>query len=323
MNKNISRLCIAAMLACASTLSFASLPSFSNYYFFGDSLSDAGNFVVPAGTAKDCVNVDAPVTNTTGGTNPGKMWTQDLDSSASASKNGGNDYAVAGYETGANQSNTNQGVVGEVDQYLSQHPSASSSALYVIWGGANDILQRTVKAPGESGSVEPPATVINQGMANITSIVNKLYAAGARHFFIIGMPDVSKAPLVSGKFSIFTSPKSHIGVFSLYAAQLAQTSQDWNSSLSSTLSSLKQAHSDIVIYTWNPYSLLDDVSANPSNYGFPSTVGGKANNTVAICSTTLDTSANPDDYIFFNFMHPTTKTHALIAQYASSDATEV
>jgi phospholipase/lecithinase/hemolysin len=89
-------LSIVASFVFATQVATALLPSYSHIYYFGDSFTDMGNYVEANPTP--CVNVSAPVTNTLSGSNAGSTWANNNSAgfSASASKLGGNDWAVAG-----------------------------------------------------------------------------------------------------------------------------------------------------------------------------------------------------------------------------------
>jgi cholinesterase len=58
-------------------------------------------------------------------------------------------------------------------------PALTSSALFMVWGGANDFLV--------SGS-------ITTAVANIDSIITTLQAEGAQHILVPGMPDLGVTP---------------------------------------------------------------------------------------------------------------------------------
>lgn len=315
--KKIILLFLMLILNCLAQMSYAELPTFPKYYFFGDSLTDTGNYteLKPA----PCVRVNAPVTNLTGGNRPGTIWASVMQQgfNATPSSKGGNDWATAGSETDA--------VVQQVNNYLQHQPQADPNALYVFWVGANDVIEKIYE------HLQTRDSTIQTGMTNIGNSINQLYQAGARNFLVIALPDISITPLVSAHLSI-KRYKSYIGLFHVLSKSVQKSCLDWNAALLDTsskdgvalskapLAYLALNDPEIRIYTWNPAPLLDKVVADPTQFGFPRTINGTPNNQTAWCTTAAATDSNPDNYIFFNYMHPSSRAHALLAQQIRENA---
>jgi phospholipase/lecithinase/hemolysin len=351
-------------------LAFAgiSLPYFSQYYFFGDSLTDMGNFwhnddhgqPDPAYDTTHCYlnpNPNAPVTNPSsqGGTNAGNVWANNpaYGFSASPSNSGGNDYAVAGNTTEKvfNAQNLNDPTT-QINKYLSDHHGqANSQALYVIWAGSNDLIH-LINPPSLTLTANTdPLAVIQEGMNNILAGIDRLYKAGARNFLVLNLPDVSETPAVSNAARIDTDTpafwKALVGDFYVLpicpgpnntCATLVQEGCDsWDQVLFGTsarptpgtapLKFLKAIHPDITIYAFDLKQLLRDLVANPSHFGYPQTIKFNTpdsytadayylnNQTVSCGNTAIGITYTPDDYIFYDYIHPTSYTHTQLAKY--------
>lgn len=313
---------ILLLLLFSCTLANAALPGFSNIFFFGDSLTDIGNGV--ENPPIPCIDVNAPITSLTG-LNAGNTWAN-INSQgffATPSKFGGNDFAVVGDQT----SRVLYQQIGlpyapAPGSYLFRlaqtHTLADPNALYVIWAGADDIIERIFN-PNPVQRVAG-GIVIAQGMNNIQRMLVNLYSVGARHFLIIGVPDIAIAPIAS---STDTS-LSRLLVGSLHQQQSAVqfASLSWNAALFSTqnvpsqgapLIFFKLSHPDADMYTWNPNTLLYIVAGNPSQFGFPNQINGFPNNQEISCRPPGFPQQDPNNFIFFNFLHPTSKTHTIIA----------
>lgn len=315
--KKIILLFLILVLNCLAKISYAELPIFPKYYFFGDSLTDTGNYkeIKPS----PCVRVDAPVTNTTGGNQPGTIWASVTQQgfNATPSNKGGNDWATAGSET--------DDVVQQVNNYLRQQPQADPNALYIFWAGSNDVIEKIYE------HLQSRDHTIQTGMSNLESSINKLYQAGARNFLVIALPDISITPLVSAHLKI-KDYKSYIGLFHIFSSSIKKSCLDWNSALldtsskdGTTLSKAPLAYlalndPGIRIYTWNPAPLLDKVVMDPAQFGFPNTVNGAPNNQTAWCTKAVRNGSDPDNYIFFNYMHPSARAHLLLAQQIRENA---
>src|SRR6185369_7149670 len=127
--------------------SFGAQATYSNVYFFGDSLSDTGNLYTASGGA-----IPGPPYDN-GRFSNGPLWVETVASGlgyASATNPfllGGNNYAWAGAFTGtgglADQfiGGTPTGLQTQVAGYwAASHATADSNALYVVEIGSNDLL---------------------------------------------------------------------------------------------------------------------------------------------------------------------------------------
>ncbi|MEM5328436.1 SGNH/GDSL hydrolase family protein [Paraburkholderia sp. JHI2823] len=279
---------------------------------FGDSLSDVGTY--------------APLASAVGGgrftTNPGQVWSQNvaqyygntlgaaytvgLDHKLSAQ--GGLGYAEGGatVATPANQYDFLSDVIGniempvnqQVSSYLTAHGSFNSGQLVLVWAGSNDVL-RAGNPPGANTVVQAAATTLAQ-------IVGQIVQAGATHVVVINVPNVG------------LSPKAIASADG--GANLTQLSQLFNSTLNGALQAngLQGKVIQIDSYTW-----VTQLVANFKANGFAVSNTAQAcdpsktpDNTSLFCSRATYVTSNADQtYMFADDLHPTTRTHALFAQY--------
>jgi phospholipase/lecithinase/hemolysin len=102
-------------------------------------------------------------------------------------------------------------VSGSVDHYVGDHIAHDlrdgrverpESTVYVFWAGANDYISKEpfsgdigtlLDAPrGQAGYMR----VVRETVDSIANQVRRLYAAGARHFLVITLPDIGESPVV-------------------------------------------------------------------------------------------------------------------------------
>lgn len=287
---------------CSQAL--AALPfSFSNIYFFGDSLTDIGNKQVKE---ENYFFQSAPVTNQENGKS-GELWSNILAESynlpLAPSSEQGNDWAVAGEQT--------QDVIEQIKNYLAtiNEQSANQKNLYVIWAGSNDLVQHIFFSFSLFKWTQSTADqVIAAGTNNIASAITLLYQAGARNFLILGVPDISITPQTVNKRLLLTWYKHRDNVHNDCTA--------WNKKLADEngiLSTLAKDFPDINIYYWDPNDVMYAAVQNPELFHFKDTLNGYANNEEMWYQ---HQDQDPYDYIFFNFIHPTTHAHSLLATYA-------
>ncbi|KXV01202.1 lipase [Caballeronia megalochromosomata] len=279
---------------------------------FGDSLSDVGTY--------------APIASVVGGgrftTNPGQVWTQDvaqyygdtltaaftIDLGHELKPQSGLGYAQGGstVATPADQNQFLTDVIGDVEMpvnqqissYLSAHGSFNSNQLVLVWAGANDVL-RAGSPPAANTTVQTAATTLAQ-------LVAKIVQSGATHVVVVNVPNIGLSP---------DGIKSSDG-----GGNFTQLSQLFNATLTSGLQANGLQGKVIVIdsYTWTTQTI-----ANFKANGFTVSNTGQAcdpsktpHDTSLLCSPATYVSSNADQtYMFADDLHPTTRMHALFAQY--------
>lgn len=275
-------------------------------YAFGDSLSDVGNvYIATGGTEPAPPYVNGQFTN-------GNVWVQDLASLLGAgpltpSLAGGTDYAYGGAETGVTSFNTAPpasdlvGPTGQIAQFYAAHPLADPNALYTIWIGGNDLIDILESGPPTLAAAESDASM---SVANIDTAINDLAALGAKNFLLLAMPQfLLNAPdVVAGGLQI---QGNALGTY-------------FNSTLvngAGTIPSLSTLAIDDSI----KISVLTDFISDPSADGFTNVSDPCYTGTFEGFADTADPGtvcANPNQYLFWDGLHPTAAADALIADAA-------
>lgn len=149
--------------------------AFTQVISFGDSLSDSGNISL--------LNPGFPLAPYfPGHFSNGPVWIETFSAGLGLASNpsfgGGTNYALGGSVTGAPLSSTIP-LTSQAGIYLTNVAGvADPTALYVIWGGGNDVRLGN----------------IGNSVSNIGSIVAALAGAGAEHFLIANLPNIGLTP---------------------------------------------------------------------------------------------------------------------------------
>ena len=287
-------------MLCRIALFFLSVPLFAQIPFtqfvvFGDSLSDNGNLYV--GTSLLGFPQPGPPLYATGeytdGTNsipstsgPLGLWIEQLAPLMNLPvpqpyAKGGTNYAVASALTGTNPafSPTAPSIPYLTDQlnlFLAANSTPPVNALYAFWGGSNDIFG--------GGS---PVTAVSNVQGNIATLAT----AGAKYFLWVNLPPLGEVPE-----NINTSNRSALDAASV----------TYNQAMTDAIAQLKAAHPGITIVTLDTYSLFLLSTQNPSLYGY-----------VNVTSPAQGLSnVNPNTYLFWDTLHPTTAADAYVAKGA-------
>lgn len=166
--------------------------SFSNAYYFGDSLSDTGNVFALTGGA-------VPAAPYFGGRfSDGPVWVETLAAgiglpgSATASLLGGNNYAFGGARTSGGSIPS---LLAQVGGFTGAAGPVDPAALYVVVGGGNDMRDArsafpTMDAAGAAGR----AAAAQAAADNLATTLQLLAADGAQHVLIGNLPDLGTTP---------------------------------------------------------------------------------------------------------------------------------
>lgn len=193
---HVGRQRVRSLLIGLAALAYQSVATaaFTSIVTFGDSLSDTGNLFLASGGAQPPAG--QPYFN--GRFSDGPLWIEALatglgrSADASPFLAGGRNYAFAGARTGT--STPPPGVLGQIGGLWSQ-PVADPDALYVIWGGMNDMRDarsafRTASASDAAGRQAAAQAAID----NLYASLGFLASIGARHFLIANLPNLGDTP---------------------------------------------------------------------------------------------------------------------------------
>ena len=287
--------------------------SFSNLVIFGDSLSDNGNAyiatggaipsppdytILPGGLGRFTDGPDTSPAGTAGG-----LWHEVLAASLGTPVAqpfllpGGTNYAVGGAQVLHDVPSLPQPIpslASQVGLYLAAHGGvADPNALYVFWGGAND-LYNAVETPGETPA-QIAATEHQMGIS-LAGDITALASSGAHNFLWLNLPQLATTP--RGALDILGNP----ALGPAFAAASTQFQSDVAAQSVLLASALGVSITDVDIY-----ALYQAILANPAAYGY----------TNVTTPADLNPAANPDQYLFWDIpSHPTTTGHKLIGEAA-------
>lgn len=174
-----------------------------------------------------------------------------------------------------------------------------SDALFVLLAGGND-YNEAIFNPGLVDTAALPGQVTD----NLIDAVAALIDSGAKQLLVSNLPDLGQQPFAD--FLDQINPQS--------STLLTGFSTQHNLLLNQKLTALEAA-SGAQIAQLDLESLLASVISNPAEFGFT--------NVDQACLTNFQPGfvfegicENPDEFLFWDNIHPTTQGHALIAQLA-------
>jgi phospholipase/lecithinase/hemolysin len=209
-----------------------------------------------------------------------------------ASSAGGNDFAYGGAQTtgtGGFNGAFIKDLDEQVDQYLASR-TIDSHALYEVFTGANDFIN------GQT-NVSVPAGVI-------AAQINRLIAAGATQFFVPNLPLLGDTPEFNGNVST--------------KAQYNLLTTQFNAALATTLDSLQIQNPALTFFRLDVASLFQEVINNPAQFGLTNVTASAAPGLTpgTLFYNKSKIVPNPNQYVFWDDVHPTATVHAILAQDA-------
>ena len=144
--------------------------------------------------------------------------------------------------------------------------------------------------------------MVQAGVASVGQSIAALYAAGARHFLVWTVPDISLTPTVRSLDMAFPGT----------AAVATVLTQGFNAGLAGALAQLSGLPG-IDIRRLDAFSLIHEIVADPAPFGF--------SNVTTPCITpgvAPFACHRPDQFLFWDGIHPTTAVHAILASEAAS-----
>jgi outer membrane lipase/esterase len=304
---HVSRaLCLgSALISLTSITAFAS--SYDQMVVFGDSLSDNGNLSTAAGPGVFSA-LDYDPSRATDGptTTPASSITgvtvEQLNNLLGLSPllpsiALGSNYAWGEATTASNAPDLSHGITPgtgfQVGAYLtSQGFHADPNSLYVIWAGSNDLLNATSAADVQTAETE--------AITNLSTQVGALLSAGAKNIAWFDLPDLSLTPFAQSEGSTLDQ-------------QLHDSSLQFRSDWAGAIDQLRGAFPTASITGIDTYNLIQALVSDPAKYGLTNVTDpaqGQLN-------------ANPDEYLFWDTDHPTTKADSFVAQLAYRDLVPV
>lgn len=264
---------------------------YSNLVIFGDSLSDVGNI---AAATFDIY--PGPYYYQDRFSN-GPVYTELLSSGLGlgpsvASTAGGSNYAYGGAQTtgtGGLNGIFIKDIDEQVDAFLATH-TPDTNALYVVFSGANDFVN------GQ--------TNVNIPASSLAEDIDRLIAAGARQFLVMNLPLLGYTPRYNGNATT--------------AAEFNTRTSSYNAALTAKIDTLEANSPATTFFRLDVTGLFNAAIANPTIFGLTNVTQPAAPG-LEIAASSYDTNQivpNPNEYLFWDELHPTTTVHTILAGYA-------
>ncbi len=313
-----ARLVLLLFVLVLGGFSAARAQTYSQIIVFGDSLSDVGNDA-DVSDGKYGIRIPGPgpdnqVDYTDGRFTSGKdtvpastlhggVWHEQLAKlflnlpAATASLDGGLDYAYGGGTTadatrvldfgsvaGVDLNITVNNMGQQVTDYLSNH-TTDPAALYIVWGGANDIFV-------SDSDADALLLTGKQAAKREAALIRQLAEAGAVNFLVPNLPPIGNTPRYNAS----------AGDTAAYNAACEAFGTRLPKQLAKVTAALAAEGITVNIKQLDVYGLFQRLIANEQAYSFYN-----------ISAKSQNASVKADTYLFWDDVHPTTSGHYQLA----------
>ncbi len=332
---------VITLLVAGAACSAAHGAAFTSLAVFGDSLSDTGNILAVSSTpfAQSFGYTPRPTVPfytagqfTNGADNTGAansvlnlqataftagVWHRTLADGlgiarAVSSGNGptpaGDNYAYGGATT-ADDNFISLSVQAQVDKYLDK-PVIDNGTLHAFWAGANDLIAAATAPGATQASVVAAATVaVGNMQSSIDQVLARLDGSQTMSVLWLDLPSLDQTPTGAAlPMSMRTA--------------LAAASAQFKAEQAAAATALRAAHPTLNLFTLDILGLFNTIVANPGAAGFVNVTDPVAAISDFVVPGPLTAvqlapaGANPDQWLFWDSLHPTSRAHSLIGAAA-------
>jgi len=304
---------------------------YSNMFVLGDSLSDVGNLFIATDN-----NLIPPLPQLPqdppyyqGRFSDGPNYTEylwqnlNLPGDIAPSLGGGTNYAVGGarsrYHTFDRAFNPVFDPLGDTTLFpeftlLGQRDallndtgySLDPGALYTVWIGSNDVADAfeallSGATPGYANSL------LLQSANDLLTVINDLVGAGAEKLLIPNVPNLGLVPDVQALLPVFPGAQTLASELSLVFNGVVDTGL---SGISANITRL------------DTFQFLTDLVIDPTLFGLPADMNVSEACFSGFVGTPGTVCSNPDEYVFWDKIHPSAVTHQVLGRVATAAVPE-
>lgn len=305
-----ARLVSALLLSLLAPVVLAQNRTFTSQYSFGDSLSDSGNlYALTAFTQPPSPPYFQGIFSN------GPTFVQLLGQAVTgkpivpavtfSSRGTNRNFAFGGATVGPAAPGQPPNLAQQIGLYTQSGLPAQPTDLFTVLIGANDMIGvlSSPATPFNPASIDVAGAAAAQG---VVAGLQSLVGLGAKNIVVVGLPNLGATPrsLAAG------GPGGAGATFG------ARATTAFNNELvarlavlkgPATLNSVQTFPADVNLVYVDLVSLLEPVFRDPARFGYTNTTS------YVLAPSAQGGGGDPNNYIYFDDIHPTAKTHALLA----------
>lgn len=215
----------------------------------------------------------------------GRVWIEVLAQRQGLTYDSKKNWSYYGYESGW--------VMTNLAKYAA--PADAGSALFVVWVCDADFVDMLTDPKVSLTDIKTWTNAVNRFLTNHLTVIQQLYAKGARTLVMPNAIDATKVPEFSG---LSVANKSFV----------RQRTMDFNAGLTNVFKQAKASCPGLTLCTPDLFSLMDNIIAQPKAYGFTNVVDDAIE---TLANTALNGPGT--NFLFWDYVDPSAKAHMIIA----------
>lgn len=217
----------------------------------------------------------------------GPLWVEQLSPRLGFAYSSANNRAIAG--------TTTAGALSQVNSFSA--PANAGTALFALWSGGNDFLNNLGQGTNETSW----SNLIVTAVQNLSNALVRLHARGARTVLVPNLPDIGRTPRLRN------------GYTPAFQDYVSAKSRQFNAALAATLDHLRQSTPGLQLVGLDVFTKMAFTITNLATYGFTVATIGALDDPAL---TDKSFSGPGRNYVFWDSIHPSSKAHGLIANWA-------
>ena len=266
---------------------------FSSMYVFGDSLSatSGGGLEYPPPPGASFANYwEGRFSN-------GRVWVEYLAAQQGIPFETNNNFSSFGHNSGT--------VFNDITYGNYYPPPDIATSLFVIWSVSSDCFTYgMITADSNEWS-----WAISNSMQRIGAVVDLLYGQGVRTMVMPNAVDISRVPFFTYTLTNQTSATNDL---TTYLEALRADIQRFNAAFAVEMDRARANHPGLSLYSPDFFTQFNFLLDNPGLYGVTKTEIDALEDPALTDKSFNGPGAN---YLFWDYLHPTTKVHAAVADF--------
>jgi phospholipase/lecithinase/hemolysin len=202
-------------------------------------------------------------------------------------------------------------VTTQVTSYINGRASLPNNPLHVFWAGGNDLVNAATAGNATPASIAAAGTnAVNAMKTSIKRLIDRMDPLSPMQFLWANLPSLDRTPTGAAlPANLRTALRDASAAFAVAQSE--------------AILELTEPSANITIHRLDVFGLFNNLLDNPLALGFANATGsilsttnfatpGPFNPTLAVPNTT-----DPDTFVFWDSLHPTSRVHAIIGNEAA------